>query len=172
MYLCSHVLLWIIYKEEIIMSKEQVLEDISSLIQDIDKWINVYKDAMSKEDKLRIAGAQSVLNTYLTAAHQELSFLHNYIGGLWKDAQGDELPEYDREVVVFTQDFPNDAGIMAVAIGHRPNPEGWDGKSLSTGKVEHYTPQCYDKGGWNISSVKYWLDLDLPGEGGSNEQED
>jgi hypothetical protein len=81
---------------------------------------------------------------------------------IWKPADGDDLPEIDREVVVFTKDFPNDAGIMAVAIGHRPNPEGWDGKSLSTGKVEHYMPQCYDKGGWNIPNVKYWLDTDLP----------
>lgn len=83
---------------------------------------------------------------------------------IWKPADGDDLPEIDREVVVFTQDFPNDAGIMAVAIGHRPNPEGWDGKSLSTGKVEHYTPKTYGKGGWNIPDVKYWLDAPIPEE--------
>jgi hypothetical protein len=83
---------------------------------------------------------------------------------LWKPADGGDLPEYEREVVVFTQDFSNDAGIMRVAIGHRPNPEG------CTGETRHYTPQCYDKGGWNIPSVKYWLDLPLPEEGGSDEQ--
>ena len=83
---------------------------------------------------------------------------------LWKPADGDDLPEIDREVVVFTQNFPNDAGIMCVAIAHRPNPDGWDGKSLSTGKVEHYTPKTYDKGGWNIPDVKYWLDVELPKE--------
>lgn len=82
----------------------------------------------------------------------------------WKDAQGDDLPEYDREVVVFTQNFPNDAGIMSVAIAHRPNPNGWDGKSLTTGEVEHYTPKTYGKGGWNIPNVKYWLDVELPKE--------
>lgn len=81
---------------------------------------------------------------------------------LWKPADGDDLPEYEREVVVFTQDFPNDAGIMSVAIGHRPNPNGWDGKSIATGKVEHYTPKTYDKGGWNIPDIKWWLDCLLP----------
>lgn len=83
---------------------------------------------------------------------------------LWKPADGDDLPECEREVVVFTQNFPDDAGIMSVAIGHRPNPDGWDGKSLTTGEVEHYTPKTYDKGGWNISDVKFWLDVELPKE--------
>ena len=84
------------------------------------------------------------------------------VENLWKPADGDDLPEYDREVVVFTQNFPNDAGIMSVAIGHRPNPDGWDGKSLTTGEVEHYIPKTYDKGGWNIPNVKWWLDCLLP----------
>ena len=81
---------------------------------------------------------------------------------LWKPADGDDLPEIDREVVVFTQNFPNDAGIMKVAIAHRPNPNGWDGRNILTGEVDHYTPKTYDKGGWNIPDVKWWLDLDLP----------
>lgn len=83
---------------------------------------------------------------------------------LWKPANGDDLPEIDREVVVFTQNFPDDAEIMCVAIAHRPNPDGWDGKSLSTGKVEHYTPKTYGKGGWNIPDVKFWLDCLIPEE--------
>ena len=29
---------------------------------------------------------------------------------------------------------------------------------------EHYTPKTYDKGGWNIPDVKYWLDVELPKE--------
>ena len=81
---------------------------------------------------------------------------------LWKPADGDDLPEIGREVVVFTQNFPDDAGIMKVAIAHRPNPNGWDGRNILTGEVNHYTPKTYDKGGWNIPDVKWWLDLDLP----------
>ena len=83
---------------------------------------------------------------------------------LWHPADGDDLPEIDREVVVFTQNFPNDAGIMKVAIAHRPNPNGWDGRNILTGEVDHYTPKTYDKGGWNIPDVKWWLDLNLPME--------
>lgn len=81
---------------------------------------------------------------------------------VWKPADGDYLPEIDREVVVFVQNFPNDAGIMKVAIAHRPNPNGWDGRNILTGEVDHYTPKTYDNGGWNIPDVKWWLDLDLP----------
>ena len=83
---------------------------------------------------------------------------------LWKPADGENFPETDREVIVFTQNFPDDAGIMRVAIAHRPDPKGWDGKSIATGKVEHYTPKTYGKGGWNIPDVKYWIDIELPKE--------
>lgn len=83
---------------------------------------------------------------------------------LWKPADGDYLPEINREVVVFIQNFPEDAGIMKVTIAHRPNPDGWDGRNILTGEVDHYTPKIYDKGGWNIPDVKWWLDLNLPME--------
>lgn len=76
---------------------------------------------------------------------------------LWHPADGDYLPEIDREVIVL---LTNDM----VCFAHRPNPNGWDGKSVTTGKVEHYTPKNYDKGGWNIPEVKYWLDIELPKE--------
>ena len=84
------------------------------------------------------------------------------LNNLWKPADGDDLPEIDREVVVFVQNFPDDAGIMKVAIAHRPNPNGWDGRNILTGEVDHYTPKTYDNGGWNIPDVRWWLDLDLP----------
>ena len=79
----------------------------------------------------------------------------------WKDAQGDDLPEIGREVVAFQEDFPN---LFRIVVAHRPNPEGYDGKSIATGVVEHYTPKTYDKGGWNIPDVKWWLDVKLPKE--------
>lgn len=81
---------------------------------------------------------------------------------LWHPADGEDLPELEREVVVFTQNFPNDAGIMKVGIAHRPNPNGWDGRNILTGEVNHYTPKTYDKGGWSIPDVKIWLDAPLP----------
>ena len=78
---------------------------------------------------------------------------------LWKDAQGDDLPEIDREVIVLLTNGK-------VCFAHRPSSDGWDGKSITTGEVKHYDVQTYDNGGWNIPDVKYWLDAPIPQEGG------
>ena len=83
---------------------------------------------------------------------------------LWKPADGDELPEIDREVIVLLDRWNGvelDENLM-VAFGHRVDPNGWDVKFLVTGKVEHYDVQTYGKGGWNIPDVKWWLDCELP----------
>lgn len=88
------------------------------------------------------------------------------ISSPWKDAQGDDLPEFDREVIALQEIFPEEIDVeslLKVVIAHRPNPNGWDGKSISTGKVEHYTPKTYE-GGWNLPNVKYWLDVPIPDE--------
>ena len=93
-----------------------------------------------------------------------------YCATPWKDAQGDDLPEYDREVVVLikysTQRNIHDEEYPTyrVGFGHRPNPDGWDGKNIDTNEVTHYTPKLYDKGGWNAPDIAYWLDIELPKE--------
>lgn len=76
---------------------------------------------------------------------------------LWKPADGDDLPEIDREVIALLDNGK-------VVFAHRPNPEGWDAKSIITEKVEHYTPKTYDEGGWNIPDIVYWLNVRLPKE--------
>lgn len=81
---------------------------------------------------------------------------------LWKPADGDDLPDIDREVIVLYQPYPCEGNEYAVSFAHRPNPDGWDGKNLLTDEIEHYTLETYDKGGWNIPDVKFWLDLELP----------
>ena len=83
----------------------------------------------------------------------------------WKNAQGDDLPEIDTDVIVLCQPYPLENDEYIVSFAHRPNPDGWDGKSISTGKVENFTPKTYDKGGWSIPRVMWWLDLEFP-EGG------
>jgi len=75
---------------------------------------------------------------------------------LWKPADGDDLPEIDREVIALLDNGK-------VVFAHRP-PEYWDGKDIVTGKVTRNYPKTYDKGGWNIPNVKYWLDVELPKE--------
>ena len=76
------------------------------------------------------------------------------LNNLWKPANGDDLPEIDREVIAL---LDNGKAVFA----HRP-PKHWDGKSLLTGEITTYTPKRYDKGDWNQPNVKWWLDLDLP----------
>jgi len=101
---------------------------------------------------------------YKSALEDILSFPDTIeVKGFWKLANGDDLPDIDREVIVLTQHYPLEGSEYAVSFAHRPNPNGWEGKSVITGKVEHYTPKTYDKGGWNIPNVKWWLDLGLPG---------
>jgi hypothetical protein len=71
-----------------------------------------------------------------------------------KPADGEDLPEIDREVIALLDDGK-------VVFAHRP-PEYWDGKNIDTGKVTRNYPKTYDKGGWNIPNVKYWLDCSMP----------
>lgn len=83
----------------------------------------------------------------------------SHLANLWKDAQGNELPDYDREVVVLIQDYPDDEEHLRVAFGHRPNSNGYvtiDGEKIY--------PMTYDKGGWNGKNVRYWLDVKLPNQ--------
>ena len=81
--------------------------------------------------------------------------VEEYKQSLWKPADSDDLPEIDREVIALLSNGK-------VCFAHRPNPNGWDGRNILTGEVNHYTPKTYDNGGWNGPDVRWWLDLDLP----------
>lgn len=67
------------------------------------------------------------------------------------------LPPYDEEVIVLSDNINGETVPNAnrISFGHRPNPEGWIGRDIATGKVTHYEPKTYD--GWNIPDVKYWM---------------
>lgn len=78
---------------------------------------------------------------------------------LWHDAQGDDLPPIDDEVIVLCDDGH---GGYKICFGHRPYKKGYLGKSLVTGNIETYYPQTYGKGGWNIPDVRWWLDVPIP----------
>ena len=75
----------------------------------------------------------------------------------WKPADGDNLPEIDREVIALVEEN----GHYKVVFAHRP-PEYWDGRNILTNKVTRNYTERYDKGGWNQPNVKWWLDLELP----------
>lgn len=86
----------------------------------------------------------------------------------WKPADGDDLPEIDREVIALEGIIDTTANDCfcgyKVVFAHRPTKEGYEGKSIATGLVEHYTPKTYGEGGWNIPNIVYWLDIELPKE--------
>lgn len=75
----------------------------------------------------------------------------------WKSADGDNLPEIDREVIALVWENGHYKSVFA----HRP-PEHWFGRDILTREVTCYTPKRYDKGGWNQPNIKWWLDLELP----------
>lgn len=87
---------------------------------------------------------------------------------LWKSAEGPDLPIFDREVIALEGIVDPTATDCfcgyKVVFAHRPTLEGYDGKSIATGVVEHYTPKTYGEGGWNIPNIVYWLDVKLPKE--------
>lgn len=67
------------------------------------------------------------------------------------------LPPIDEEVIVLTDDIHGTIvpGAHGICFGHRPNPDGWDGKNMKTGEVKHYDVVTYD--GWNIPGVTHWM---------------
>lgn len=77
--------------------------------------------------------------------------------GLWKPADGDDLPEVDREVIALVEENEHYKTVFA----HRP-PKHWDGKNILTGEVTRHYPKRYDKGNWNQPDVKWWLDIEVP----------
>lgn len=119
-----------------------------------------------EEDKCTLSEMEkAVLNTHDKLSDGEgLSFFNIFKEGmlysrssLWKPADGDDLPEIDREVIAIVEKF----GHYKVVFAHRP-PEYWDGKNILTGEVTHYYPKRYDKGNWNQPNVKWWLDIEVP----------
>lgn len=86
----------------------------------------------------------------------DIEYVH---GGAWHDAESDDLPPYDKEVIVLVSEYEP---YRMICFAHRPNPAGYDAKSILTGETIHYEPKTYGKGGWNIHNVKWWLDIELP----------
>lgn len=95
----------------------------------------------------------------LAAAKSFIKGAEWQLNNLWHDAQGDDLPDIDEEVIVLCDDGH---GGYKVCFGHRP-VESYTGISITNhSEMEEYYPERYGKGGWNIPDVRWWLDLDLP----------
>lgn len=129
----------------------------------------------TRQDMLEVTPKED-FETFAKAYMEEndaniVSFYDRYAGlvdsvrwqkvNLWKPADGDDLPEIDREVIVLYQRYPLEGNEYAVCFAHRPR-EYCDGMNVTTGEVTRYYPKRYDKGGWNSPNIKWYLDLDLP----------
>ena len=66
--------------------KEEILKDIRSLIAEIDKCTEDLLMAWTLKDGHKISVATSEMSKVMVAAHQELSFLYDYITAGGKDA--------------------------------------------------------------------------------------
>ena len=83
-------------------------------------------------------------------------------GAKWADstilkrADGDDLPEIDREVIALVEEN----GHYKVVFAHRP-PEYWDGRNILTDEITRNYTKRYDKGEWNQPNVKWWLDINI-----------
>ena len=110
--------------------------------EDLEKAAEEWDESLYRSDAFK-AGAQWQKNHF------------------WKSADGNDLPEYDREVIAI---LDYDFGHYKVVYAHRPNPNGWNGTNIDTEEKEHFEPEIYDKGGWNQPHVLYWLDAKLPYE--------
>ena len=120
-----------------------------------------YKDDMTK---LEVAATKFAERNHLWLkdALPILADAKSFIKGakwrdanLWHDAQGDDLPPVNEEVIVLLDNGE-------VCFAHRPYKKGYIGKNLAAGNIETFYIQTYGKGGWNIPNVKYWLDVSIP----------
>lgn len=134
--------------------KELHLIDKSALVAEMEKRIKGLKDCHA--DAVagyagEIFGLERLLSFIDTLETKEVDLNRE---SAWKPADGDDLPEIDREVIALLENGK-------VVFAHRP-PEYWNGKNIITNKITRYEPIRYDKGCWNQSNVKWWLDLELP----------
>lgn len=144
-------------------------------IRKIDIHMPFTREELVNSREYKIAGA--ALND-ISNIDEEYADNEDYIGGYvdgfengagwadahqnhWHDAQGDDLPPIDKEVIVLRNN-------EQIAFGHRPNPDGEVWKHPD-GTLEHVHFKTYDKGGWNIPNIKWWCDINLPKGGGDHE---
>ena len=80
---------------------------------------------------------------------------------LWKSADGDDLPEIDREVIVFTQ---TERQYPKVAIAHTMPMGDW--KQFDGNR---YYLERNGEVGWSLPDVKIWLDCKMPFKEGGEE---
>lgn len=120
----------------------------------------ILNKAHSLSEKAEVVGKIMPKSSIIAASIDMAEWVLN---NLWKPADGDDFPEMDREVIVLVQDYPDDKDHLRVAFAHRPSryTKVWNS---DLGEEQVVEIERYDKGGWNIPNVKYWLDVEFPKE--------
>lgn len=91
----------------------------------------------------------ALLKAYLAGGEHGYQYARK---NLWHDAQGDNVPEYGKEVIVISRNGE-------IGFGHRPNPKEYvviEGKKCFA--------KTYDKNDWNWPNIALWLDVEIPNE--------
>lgn len=127
---------------------EQELAFVKGFCQGV-KW-----QEQNDTELLREAGIVIVPEEHFERMKRSLIQLASQIKNLWKPADGDDLPEIDREVIALLNNGK-------VVYSHRPR-QFTIVTHLTTRKQEKIEAMLYGKGGWNQPNVKWWLDLELP----------
>lgn len=118
------------------------------------------------KDGIALVGRRDKNNNLVIHPETMVGILRNAAQRGYKLAEKDlgwhsvdeSLPPIDEDVIVLTDIITKDGlkvGFGRICFAHRPNPEGWDGKDIFTGKVTHHDVVIYD--GWNIPGVKFWM---------------
>jgi len=135
-------------KEEPVSEDLEKVAELYTLDDSIKPWRNLTKEAFK-------AGANWQKEKEYTCYEEAFEDGAKWkVENLWKPADGDDLPEIDREVIVLCKGG-------RVAFGHRPI-EKFIARPIGYGKTEECEVKTYGKGGWNIPDVKWWLDCSLP----------
>lgn len=80
-------------------------------------------------------------------------------GHFWKDANGDVLPEIDKDVIAL--EGLDEENNYRVVFAHRVDPDRVIRTTIDNKPLELH-PSRYGEAGWNLPNIKYWLDLELP----------
>lgn len=108
---------------------------------------------MKREEQI-IEATKDMVSPYKKCFIEGIEWADSHLNH-WHDAQGDDLPEIDKEVIVLLDNGK-------VCFAHRP-VESYTAMSITNhSEMEEYYPERYDKGGWNIPNVKWWCDIMLP----------
>lgn len=127
--------------------------DYPTSLDEIDQWLfdsfGILPGCCSSIESVKHTTARMVAEALWPKAVEDLG---------WHSVD-ESLPPIDEEVIVLTDEMHGKKLPSAchISYGHRPNPDGWDGKSIFTGKVTHHDVITYD--GWNIPGVRYWMPM-------------